>query len=49
MLLSLINYKNIIQSMVVIFGNGPKYFIEAEGKFICPKCNFIKKYGILVF
>ena len=30
--------------MIVIFGNGPKYFVEAEGKFICPNCNFIKKY-----
>ena len=30
--------------MIIIFGNGPKYFIEAEGKFICPNCNFIKRY-----
>ena len=30
--------------MIFIFGNGPKYFIEAEGKFICPNCNFIKRY-----
>jgi len=30
--------------MIIIFGNGPKYFVEAEGKFICPNCNFIKKY-----
>ena len=30
--------------MIIIFGNGPKYFTEAEGKFICPNCNFIKKY-----
>jgi len=27
--------------MIIIFGNGPKYFVEAEGKFICPNCNFI--------
>ena len=31
-------------NMIIIFGNGPKYFIEAEGKFICPNCNFIKRY-----
>ena len=30
--------------MIIIFGNGAKYFTEAEGKFICPNCNFIKKY-----
>ena len=30
--------------MFVVFGNGAKKFVEAEGKFICPKCNFIKRY-----
>ena len=30
--------------MIIIFGNGPKYFVEAEGKFVCPECKFIKKY-----
>ena len=25
--------------MIIIFGNGPKYYTEAEGKFICPNCN----------
>ncbi|MBC8307495.1 MAG: zinc-ribbon domain-containing protein [Pelagibacterales bacterium] len=30
--------------MIIIFGNAPKYFVEAEGKFICPNCNFIKRY-----
>ena len=30
--------------MFIVFGNGAKEFVEAEGKFICPKCNFIKRY-----
>ena len=30
--------------MFIVFGNGAKKFVEAEGKFICPKCNFIKRY-----
>ena len=30
--------------MIVIFGIGPKEKVEAEGKFICPKCNIINRY-----
>ena len=30
--------------MFIVFGNGAKEFVEAKGKFICPKCNFIKQY-----
>ena len=32
--------------MIVIFGNGKKEFKEAEGKFYCPKCKFMKIYNV---
>ena len=32
--------------MIVIFGNNKKEFKEAEGKFFCPKCKFMKIYNV---
>ena len=32
--------------MIVIFGNGVKEFIEADGKFYCPKCKFMQVYNV---
>lgn len=32
--------------MIVIFGNSKKEFKDAEGKFFCPKCKFMKIYNV---
>ena len=32
--------------MLVIFGNNVKEFIEADGKFYCPKCKFMQVYNV---
>ena len=32
--------------MLVIFGNNLKEYIEADGKFHCPKCKFMQVYNV---
>ena len=32
--------------VMLIFGYGPKYTLEAKGQFVCPKCSIKKEYTV---